>query len=637
MTASVVIWRRGLTLALAVLGAAAAMAPPAGAHALLVGSEPADGATLERAPGEVRLRFDEEVSSRFRRVSLLDQRGRAVAASRVSAGRDGREIVVRAAGLRRGTYAVSWDVLAKADGHVTGGEIVFGVGTAPVAAAGDRTARDARPPALSVALRWADFALLAAVLGGLAISLLILRALSHGTVPIGVAAGAGRRVLVSAACGAGLAVALGVVLLVREAHGLLATLAPGTSYADVLGRLVAERYGLLWLLREALLIALAGCAILLLRDLRGRRTRVRATFATAIACALALCACRAMGAHAAAVHASGAGVAFDAVHLFAAAVWIGGVLAFAVALWPAGSGSASLARACRRPLAWSAGTGLAVLAATGLYAARAQITSVDGLLTTFYGHTLLVKTAVVLAIALLGLANGVLLRSPASGLRGHGGASLRRIGPRRLLLAEGLVGLLALLAAAALTASSPPRGPEFAAPQAVRAPTLVRQVGDVLLTATARPNRPGTNLLTVMAVSSRRPAPAPIDGVKVRIAGARDGSSARRDVTLHETSPGRYSGGARLSHDGRWRMTVVATRGGERIAAGFDWSVRPADPARPVVYSARPLAPLIDRAALVLALLLVTGALLLAAAVVPRRIGPAGPISTIEALPEEAR
>jgi copper transport protein len=84
-------------------------------------------------------------------------------------------------------------------------------------------------------------------------------------------------------------------------------------------------------------------------------------------------------------------------------------------------------------------------------------------------------------------------------------------------------------------------------------------------------------------------------------------------------------------------MTVVATRGAERIAAGFDWSVRPADPARPVVYSARPLAPLVDRAALVLTLLLVTGALLLAAAVVPRRIGPAGPISTIEALPEEAR
>jgi copper transport protein len=448
-------------------------------------------------------------------------------------------------------------------------------------------------------------------------------------------------VLVGAACCAGLAVVLGVALLMREAHGLLATLAPGTSYSDVLGRLVAERYGALWLLREALLLALGGCAILLLRDVPGRHTPVRGTFVAATVCALALCVCRAMGAHAAAVDGSRVGVAFDAVHLFAAAVWIGGVLAFAVALWPAGSlhasGSRVLARECGRPLAWSAGLGLAVLTATGLYAARLQIMSVDGLLTTSYGNTLLAKTALVLAIALLGVANAALLRSLSRGLQSRGRGILRRIGLPRLLLAEGAVGLLALLAAAVLTASSPPRGPEFAPPQAVRAPTLVRQVGDLLVTATARPNRPGTNVLTVIAVSSRRPEPAPIDAMKVRIAGARDGSSARQDVTLRETTPGRYSGGARLSHDGPWQMTVVARRGRERIAADFSWSVRPADPARPVVYSARPLAPLIDRAALVLALLIVTGALLLAAAVVPRRIGSDGPISTIEAFPEEAR
>jgi copper transport protein len=76
-------------------------------------------------------------------------------------------------------------------------------------------------------------------------------------------------------------------------------------------------------------------------------------------------------------------------------------------------------------------------------------------------------------------------------------------------------------------------------------------------------------------------------------------------------------------------MTAEIWRGTRRIAVPFAWAVAAPDPARPVTYSARPLAPLLDRAATVVALLLGIAA----AAAVVRRTG-AHPI--IEPLGKEA-
>jgi copper transport protein len=222
-----------------------------------------------------------------------------------------------------------------------------------------------------------------------------------------------------------------------------------------------------------------------------------------------------------------------------------------------------------------------VLADTGLYAAGAEVASVDGLLETAYGRTLAAKVALVGAAGGFGLVNARLLR--------------RGVAAPRLLLAELAIGVEILLVAGVLTASSPARGPQFAAPSAVRAPLLVRTVGDVLVTATVRPNRPGPNVVTVEAVSTRRPPPAAIDRVLVR---AGQGTPAG----LRPVAPGRWSGGLAFERDGRRPLEVVVTRAGRRLAATFDWTVAAPDLARPVVVSARPLAPLLDAAALALLL-----------------------------------
>jgi copper transport protein len=586
--------RRPAAVALALVLIPAALgagAPSAGAHARLVHVSPADGATLPAGPRALRLRFSEAVSERFRRVALVDGRGRAVAGTRLRRGDGDRELVLDVPRLRRGTYQVGWEVLGQDDGHVTGGAVVFGVGTRPGAAPRGTSAPGSAVAPPAAALPWLDLALLCAITGAIGV-LAVLLGLGPRAPP-GVR-GAVARLAGWSAVGA---LAVGLALLARQVHDLRAVRA-GTGAADVLG----VRWGWLWLAREALLAVVAGVVLVL-----GPARRAVPVAGAAVA---GLVLVHVLGGHAAAGAHPGVAVAVAAVHLLGAGLWLGGVAALAVALAAAGPARGALARALRGPFAWLAGGALGALAITGLLQAGAQVASVDALLTTDYGTTLIIKMVLVAATAALGLANARMLR--------------RGTAPRALAV-EAAAGLGVLLAAAVLAASPPAKGPEFAAPRAVVAPTLVRQAGDLLVTAAVRPNRPGPNVVTVLAASSRRPAPAPVRRVAVRLA-PRAGGPART-VVLGAVGGDRFAGAAELSDDGAWTATVLLDRAGRRLTVPVAWRVEPPDPARPVVHSARRLAPLLQGAAAALALALLAAT---AGALLARRRRPAGhaPVAT---------
>jgi hypothetical protein len=101
-----------------------------------------------------------------------------------------------------------------------------------------------------------------------------------------------------------------------------------------------------------------------------------------------------------------------------------------------------------------------------------------------------------------------------------------------------------------------------------------------------------------------------------------DAERTARAVPLAALGSGRWSGGMRLAEAGDWRMTVVVTRGGQRLTSTLPWTVAPPDTARPVTVSARRLAPLLDRAAALIALALAAGAVALAAGRLRRPIDP---------------
>jgi len=168
----------------------------------------------------------------------------------------------------------------------------------------------------------------------------------------------------------------------------------------------------------------------------------------------------------------------------------------------------------------------------------------------------------------LGLANSALLhgRRLAGPWRApHGGAP-----SRRLIIAEASVGAVLLVAAGLLAETAPPRVPAPAIPLAApRAHDTT--VKDLVVSVSATPNRPGSNGFTVLAASSRRPPPAPIDGVTLRLGRAGENGT----IPLREIEPGRYFGAGRLGPAGPIKITAAIRRAGERLTVTMPWHVSP--------------------------------------------------------------
>lgn len=119
----------GATLrALALCAALLAQDPgAAGAHAIVLESEPAAGAKLADPPTRIYFRFNSKIEKRLSHVTLTAADGRPVP---LPVPADGSErpdrIVLPLGSLRPGAYVARYKVLA-ADGHITEGALRFTV------------------------------------------------------------------------------------------------------------------------------------------------------------------------------------------------------------------------------------------------------------------------------------------------------------------------------------------------------------------------------------------------------------------------------------------------------------------------------------------------------------------------------
>jgi methionine-rich copper-binding protein CopC len=99
----------------------------AGAHTIILESEPAAGAKLAEPPTRIYLRFNSKIEKRLSRVTLAAEDGRPVP---LPVAADGSEkpdrIVLPLGSLRPGAYVVRYKVLA-VDGHITEGALRFTV------------------------------------------------------------------------------------------------------------------------------------------------------------------------------------------------------------------------------------------------------------------------------------------------------------------------------------------------------------------------------------------------------------------------------------------------------------------------------------------------------------------------------
>jgi copper transport protein len=502
------------------------------------------------------LRFTEPVSPALTRVQIFDGQGTPRDGARVGEGRSANELRVSLPPLATGAYRITYSTISQDDLHATRGAVVFGAGTvAPPARASD-----------SATAGTSITESVAHLFDLLSLSLLIgICALLAGGLPVAVRSRITRFALV----------ALPALLIA----GVVA-LANKSSQVPLREALANTAWGHAMLVRE-----LAIVAVLVALAMRQRRL--------ALALLVPVAAAEAASGHAASLGALA--IVTMTAHILAGCLWVGGLIVLALVLPGLERRDVleTLARFGRLATA-----GVAVVVVTGLYSAGRQVASLDAVLSTTYGGSLIAKLASVGVTGSLGLL-GLL--------------AVRRLRPSmRLLRAEAIAAVGMLVAASLLLSSAPARGPQFAAVARPIVGTALASghADDLLVDVSAAPNRPGQNFVTATVLDTLRPPPAQVRRVTMTF------SRGSRHVTVPATrlDANRWQvAGTQLSASGGWHISVAMERKGlDRATYATAWTVSSA-PLPPGIhrprYSQRPLRPILSALALALAALLLVALL----------------------------
>lgn len=575
----------------------------ASAHARLLRSNPEDGAVLSEAPQEVYFWFDEPVAAEFSSAELLDANAQPVGEVKLrSDASDAKLVIASLPNLPTGVYSLAWKILSDTDTHFTRGTLVFGIGQTVGAPARPPVETEVSIPTVEVALRVLNYATLAVLIGSLLIAAVVLRPDRFEDSAREAAQAARQRVWGLGVGAASLALIVGLGWLAWQSAAV------GRGPFDLLG----TRFGALWLTREAgLLISLVGWVV--------ARRRPRAGWLAVAAASVVLAGIQALSGHAAGLpQQTELGVAVDTVHLLAAGAWVGSLFALLAGLLPLLGSHREEWRAVAlggwRRFGVIAALSVGVLAATGLYNAARQVASVDAWIATLYGQVLTGKIGVFLMVGLAGLSNSMLLHPRLAAVVGtllRRPAGWRPFHPKRLpslLLAEAGLAVIVLVLTSVLTVPLPARGPEFEPPNLTDKPpsSMSQMADDMLVILSIRPNKPGLNIISANPLNTRRPPPAEILRVLVRLTYLeRDLGTQTLTLELADDNSYRLSSSA-LSLPGAWRAQVVVRRKGmEDSVADFDWRVEalvPAVPPRPVFISNAPIAPALSLLAVGLAI-----------------------------------
>jgi putative copper export protein len=251
-----------------------------------------------------------------------------------------------------------------------------------------------------------------------------------------------------------------------------------------------------------------------------------------------------------------------------------------------------------------------VVVATGLYATGQRIISADALLMTTYGQFLAVKIALMLLAGLAGLLNSLSLHPALSAplarwLKKPPGwtpFSIRRL-PALILVEMGL-GIVIALLAGALTTLPPANDVLYSIAPEAQPDAMTAQVDDLYVNLSIKPNRPGSNIINILSSSSRRPAPAEVLRVIVKMTYLEQDFGTLSVDALPSGLDAYRASLDSLTQPGRWNIAVVVRRKGiPDSVASFTWTVLPLGDLRPTLISRSPWKDALSVLAALLALL----------------------------------
>ncbi|MFJ7337581.1 copper resistance CopC/CopD family protein [Streptomyces sp. NPDC101116] len=398
MTQTIVLRVRALVLLL--LAAACALlagAGPASAHAAVTGSDPGQGAVVDKAPARISLTFSEPVALSDDSLRVLDPEGKRVDTAKPASVSGTTYAVPLHSGLPDGTYTVAYQVVS-ADSHPVAGAYTFSIGApskTSVSVSGQST-DDGVVGWLYGFGRYVSYGGFIVMAGGAAFVLACWQR-GSGVRPV-------QRYVVS-----------GWVALTAATLALLLLRGSFTGSGKVsdvfdlslLGQVLQTKTGaalvsrLLLLAAAALFIAVLFGAYDKREDAREKRDLTFGLSIGGIVVAAGLAASWAMSEHASVGLQAGIAMPVDVLHLLAVAAWLGGLGALLAALYRAPAETPVDTAAVRRFSRVAFGSVL-VLIATGTYQSWRQLGSWSAFTDTRYGQLLLAKIALV--VVLVGIA-----------------------------------------------------------------------------------------------------------------------------------------------------------------------------------------------------------------------------------------
>lgn len=558
--------RRSVLVLIAALAAIVALATPASAHATLVRSSPADASVLDEAPSQIELIFSEPVSVEGSAVEFIDAEGNQHDAEITGHGDNTSVLVVELGDPPDGLYSLRWSAFSTSDGHVTKGMLVWGFGTGvDLSEANFATPSEPLPP-IEVLTRWALYVGLAAVLGGVVVGSGVLegtrrRFTSPGDAPWHEMATARTNKLM--VLGSRVAAGAATLLIVEQLWK--ASSASGQGMVSTIeASLLATAWGR-WALTRA--IALAVLALVLPR----LSTQVRRGPLVVAATGIAITG-QAAGGHSAGTETGLLSVLNDTVHLATSLAWAGALFILWRVLRSGDNYRSPVVKASLSAFSPLATVLFSAALITGVLSIGGQVRSLDALIESFYGRAMLLKLVLVAAVALVALAS----RRSITGDR-----------PGSPIAAETMIAASVVGVVAMLTAVSPANGVEWLPKVDAEARQLAVVQDDIQLAVTVSPNVPGQNLFLVDAISTRRPVPAPIDRVLVRVTPLEFVAATIVLEARPTGSRGEYEvPTTAFAVAGRYRLELVVRRADMVDVIGdFEWSVASPASARDVVLS----------------------------------------------------
>ncbi|MFE8962654.1 copper resistance CopC/CopD family protein [Streptomyces iakyrus] len=384
------------TLVLLLLAAACALlagAGPASAHAAVTGSDPGQGAVVDKAPARISLTFSEQVAMSDDSLRVLDPEGKRVDTGKPSNVSGTTYAVPLHSGLPDGTYTVAYQVVS-ADSHPVAGAYTFSIGApskTSVSVSG-QSADDGVVGWLYGFGRYVSYAGFIVMAGGAAFVLACWRR-GSGVRPV-------QRFVVSG--WVALTAATLALLLLRGSFtgsGKVADIFDLSLLGQVLqtktGAALVSR--LLLLAAAALFIAVLFGAYDKREDAQEKRDLTFGLSVGGVVVAAGLAASWAMSEHASVGLQAGIAMPVDVLHLLAVAAWLGGLGALLVALYRAPADTPVDRPAVRRFSRIAFGSVLTLIA-TGTYQSWRQLGSWSAFTDTRYGQLLLAKIGLVVVM-----------------------------------------------------------------------------------------------------------------------------------------------------------------------------------------------------------------------------------------------